>query len=83
MAGEQRAATQAGQGGNVTNKTPTPAAKPTFHCNSLSLPCDWQLLFPILLFNLRIIVSFLFLVRVLIQGVHQLQEHSIADEDRP
>lgn len=65
----------------MTNGTSVSVAKPTFRCNSLSFPCDWQLLFAILLFNLRIIVSFLFLVRVLIEGIHQLQEHSIADED--
>lgn len=62
---------QAEQDGNVTNITPTSlGAKPTFHCNSLSFPCHWQLFFSILLFHLRIIVSFLFLIRVLIQSIH-------------
>lgn len=60
-----------GEDRNMTNIISTPlGAKPTFHCNSLSFPCHWQLLFSILLFHLRIIVSFLFLVRVLIQSIH-------------
>lgn len=54
----------------MTITAPVSAAKPTFRCNSFPLPRDWQLLFPILLLNLRIVVSFLFLVRVLVEGVH-------------
>lgn len=81
MAGERWAAPWAQQDGNTANKSLISVTKPTFRCGSLSLPCDRQLLFPILLFTLRIVVSFLFLVRVLIEGVHQLQEHGVADKD--
>lgn len=55
----------------------------TFNSMSFSLPCYWQIFFAVILLSIwGVIVSFFLLIWVLIQGIYQLQENSITNQDR-
>lgn len=55
----------------------------TFNSMSFSLSCYWQIFLAVILLSIcGVIVPFFFFIWVLIQGIYQLQENSITNQDR-